>query len=43
LQKAQLLEAYQQMSILLLMSELETLPMAIEQEMAAGKAVVARK
>jgi len=41
LPEAQLLEAYQQMSILLLTSELETSPMAVEQAMAAGKPVVA--
>lgn len=41
LSEADVLEAYQQMSILLLTSELETSPMVIEQAMAAGKAVVA--
>jgi glycosyltransferase involved in cell wall biosynthesis len=41
LSEAQVLEAYQQMSILLLTSELETSAMAIEQAMAAGKPVVA--
>ena len=41
LPEAQLLDAYQQMSILLLTSELETSPMAVEQAMAAGKPVVA--
>jgi len=41
LSEAHLLEAYQQMSILLLTSELETSPMAVEQAMAAGKPVVA--
>jgi glycosyltransferase involved in cell wall biosynthesis len=35
------LEAYQQMSVLLLTSDLETSPMVIEQAMAAGKPVVA--
>jgi glycosyltransferase involved in cell wall biosynthesis len=37
----QLLKEYQQAEILLLTSELETSPMAIQQAMAAGKAVVA--
>lgn len=37
----QLLKAYQQTSILLLTSDLETSPMAVQQAMAAGKAVVA--
>ena len=41
LQETQLLEAYRNMSILLLTSDLETSPMAIEQAMAAGKVVVA--
>ena len=41
LPEAKLLEKYQQMSILLLTSELETSPMAVEQAMAAGKPVVA--
>jgi len=41
LPEGRLLEAYQQASILLLTSEMETSPMAIEQAMAAGKAVVA--
>ena len=41
LTEAKLLEAYQQMSILVLTSELETSPMAVEQAMAAGKPVVA--
>jgi glycosyltransferase involved in cell wall biosynthesis len=41
LQETRLLEAYQQTSILLLTSDLENSPMAIEQAMAAGKAVVA--
>lgn len=36
-----LLEAYQRASIVLLTSDLETSPMAIQQAMAAGKAVVA--
>ncbi len=38
-----LLKAYQQMSILLLTSELETSPMAVGQAMAAAKPVVATK
>jgi glycosyltransferase involved in cell wall biosynthesis len=41
LPETQLLKAYQQMSILLLTSEVETSPMAVEQAMAAGKPVVA--
>jgi glycosyltransferase involved in cell wall biosynthesis len=41
LSETEVLEAYQQMSILLLTSELETSPMVVEQAMAAGKAVVA--
>lgn len=41
LSETQLLEAYQEMSILLLTSELETSPMVVEQAMAAGKPVVA--
>jgi glycosyltransferase involved in cell wall biosynthesis len=41
LSEEQVLEAYQQMSILLLTSELETSAMAILQAMAAGKPVVA--
>jgi glycosyltransferase involved in cell wall biosynthesis len=41
LSETQILEAYQQTSILLLTSELETSPMAVEQAMAAGKPVVA--
>lgn len=41
LSEAQVLEAYQKMSILLLTSELETSAMAILQAMAAGKPVVA--
>lgn len=41
LKEEQILKAYQEMSILLLTSELETSPMAVEQAMAAGKAVVA--
>lgn len=43
LSESQLLEAYQQMSILLLTSELETSPMAVLQAMAAGKPVVATR
>jgi len=41
LSEAQVLEAYQEMSVLLLTSELETSPMVVEQAMAAGKPVVA--
>ena len=41
LSETQVLEAYEQMSILLLTSDLETSPMVIEQAMAAGKPVVA--
>jgi glycosyltransferase involved in cell wall biosynthesis len=41
LPEGQVLEAYQEMSILLLTSDLETSPMVIEQAMAAGKPVVA--
>lgn len=41
LPETQLRKAYQQMSILLLTSELETSPMVVEQAMAAGKPVVA--
>jgi glycosyltransferase involved in cell wall biosynthesis len=42
LSEAQLLEVYEQTSILLLTSEIETSPMAVTQAMAAGKAVVAK-
>ena len=41
LSEAQVLEAYQEMSVLLLTSELETSPMVVEQAMAAGKPVIA--
>ena len=41
LSEKQVLEAIQQMSVLLLTSDLETSPMVVEQAMAAGKPVVA--
>lgn len=41
LSESQVLEAFQQMSLLLLTSDLETSPMVVEQAMAAGKPVVA--
>ncbi len=41
LNEAQILEAYQNMSIFLLTSDLETSPMVVQQALAAGKPVVA--
>lgn len=41
LSESQVLEAFQQMSVLLLTSDLETSPMVVEQAMASGKPVVA--
>jgi glycosyltransferase involved in cell wall biosynthesis len=41
LSESQVLEAFQQMSVLLLTSDLETSPMVVEQAMAAGKPVIA--
>jgi glycosyltransferase involved in cell wall biosynthesis len=41
LSETEILEAYKQMSILLLPSDLETSPMVVQQAMAAGKPVIA--
>lgn len=41
LSETRVLEAFQQMSVLLLTSDLETSPMVVEQAMASGKPVVA--
>jgi glycosyltransferase involved in cell wall biosynthesis len=41
LSESQVLDAFQQMSVLLLTSDLETSPMVVEQAMASGKPVVA--